>query len=124
MDSDAGVSKAAPTACATRAATSQPTPPARPQAADAARNRATPVRNMRLPGVGQPAGRDQHGGIDHGVAVQHHDMSAAEAWGKPARAPKAAYSKVASSDTRKTATLAIQKTGQGDPRIPPKTARA
>ena len=48
MDSDAGVSKAAPTACATRAATSQPTPPARPQAADAARNRATPVRNMRL----------------------------------------------------------------------------
>ena len=42
-------------------------------------------------------------------------MSAAEAWGKPHAAPKAAYSKVASSDTRKTATLAIQKTGQGDP---------
>lgn len=48
MDSEAGVSKAAPTACATRAAISQPTVPARPQAAEAARNSSTPIMNMRL----------------------------------------------------------------------------
>ncbi|MOA54322.1 hypothetical protein D3C78_1779170 [compost metagenome] len=42
-------------------------------------------------------------------------MSAADASGKPARkAPKAAYSMVASSDTRNTAMLATQKTGQGE----------
>src|SRR3982751_1072182 len=42
-------------------------------------------------------------------------MSAALATGKPARsAPKAAYSIVVSSETRKVATLATQNTGQGD----------
>src|SRR4051794_33854187 len=42
-------------------------------------------------------------------------MSAAVACGKPARiAPNAAYSIVVSSDTRNTATLAIQNTGHGD----------
>ena len=48
IDSDAGVSSAAPTACSTRAAISQPTLPARPQAADAAMNSVTPSRNTRL----------------------------------------------------------------------------
>ena len=42
-------------------------------------------------------------------------MSAAVASGKPARnAPNAEYSIVLSSETRKAATLATQKTGQGD----------
>ena len=44
-------------------------------------------------------------------------MSAAVASGKPARsAPKAEYSIVLSSETRKAATLAIQNTGQGEVR--------
>src|SRR5438105_9093635 len=44
-------------------------------------------------------------------------MSAALAAGKPARkAPKAEYSIVLSSDTRKAATLATQNTGHGDAR--------
>ena len=48
IDSDAGVSSAAPTACSTRAAISHATLPARPQAADAAMNSVTPNRNTRL----------------------------------------------------------------------------
>ena len=48
IDSDAGVSNAAPTACSTRAAISHATLPASPQAADAAMNNATPTRNTRL----------------------------------------------------------------------------
>ena len=45
---EAGVSRAAPTACKARAAISQPTLPASPQAADAAMNSVTPNRNTRL----------------------------------------------------------------------------
>ena len=48
IDSDAGVSSAAPMACSTRAATSALTLPARPQAAEAARNSVTPIMNSRL----------------------------------------------------------------------------
>ncbi|MNL16126.1 hypothetical protein D3C87_1371520 [compost metagenome] len=48
IDRDAGVNSAAPTACNTRAAISHPTLPARPQAAEAARNSTTPIMNMRL----------------------------------------------------------------------------
>ncbi|KAG1220493.1 hypothetical protein G6F68_021186 [Rhizopus microsporus] len=48
IDNDAGVSSAAPTACSTRAAISHPTLPARPHAAEAARNSTTPTMNMRL----------------------------------------------------------------------------
>ena len=48
IDSDAGVSSAAPTACSTRAAMSQPTLPASPHAADAAMNSVTPTMNTRL----------------------------------------------------------------------------
>ena len=48
IDSDAGVSIAAPTACTTRVATSVATLAERPQPTDPATNRVTPIRNTRL----------------------------------------------------------------------------
>jgi hypothetical protein len=48
IDSEAGVNSAAPIACSARAATSHATSPARPQAAEAAMNSVTPIRNTRL----------------------------------------------------------------------------
>jgi hypothetical protein len=47
-DSEAGVSSAAPIACSTRAAINQATLPAKPQAAEAARNSTTPIMKTRL----------------------------------------------------------------------------
>jgi hypothetical protein len=65
--------------------------------------------------VCQPAGWDQHCGIDHGVGIEHPQRSAAVVCRKPAlKALKAANSMVPSMETRSTAMLATQNTGHGE----------
>jgi hypothetical protein len=117
IDSDAGVSSAAPIACSTRAAISHATLPANPQATDAAMNNVAPSRNTRLRpyASARPPAGISIAAYTTVYALSTHDMSAALASGKPARsAPNAAYNIVASSDTRNDATLATQNTGHGE----------